>query len=127
MDFVSHVILAHFMTGTLIFSKELTFGSLFPDLDKVYVYAKRKFRRAESRTWFHELPFLSLVVLIASLTHHHLFACGVITHIFLDFVTGETRPFYPFIEKKVDYNLSLKIKAVMSVMVWASGLATIKF
>ena len=127
MDFVSHVFFAHFLAWKFEFSKELALGSLFPDIDRVYAYLNQKFRKAESRTWIQELPFLSIVVFVSLMSGHNYFAVGVVSHVFLDFVTGETRPFYPFIENKIDYNRSLRTKALMSVIIWVFGLATIKF
>ena len=119
MDLISHIIFG------IIFSKNLSllaiFGAVFPDLDRLYSYPKKRFFSYSSRTWWHELPFLSFVMLIGIVLGLYPFVLGVVSHIFLDFVTGSTRPFYPFSKKIIDFNLSKKVKIVLGGIIWVIG------
>lgn len=126
MDFISHIFFS------IIFLKEISwfgiFGAIFPDLDRFYSYLfKRKFFGHESRTWFHDLPFLSIIILFGILLKIYPLVLGIISHIFLDFVVGATRPFYPFNKKVVDNNLSFKQKIILGGIIWAIGLAFIVY
>ena len=127
MDLISHVLFAHLITGSTKISYELVIGSVFQDLDRLYSYPKKRMQRAESRTFFHELPFISLVILWAVVSGHILFVYGVISHIFLDFVTGHTRPFYPIVRDDIDFNLPFRAKIFLGVVIWVIGVITIRF
>ena len=95
-------------------------GALLPDLDHIWTYIKRNFRGADSRTWFHELPVAGMLAVGAVFVWPD-FGLGLIAHIFLDFVTGETRPFAPFSKLKVDFNWSVRVKMVIGGILWAIG------
>ena len=125
MDLFSHIFFS------IMFFKKVfylaIFGAIFPDLDRLYSYPKKRFFLYGSRTWWHELPFLSSVMLIGLVFRLYPFVLGIISHIFLDFVTGSTRPFYPFSEKVVDFNLSKKAKIILGGIIWAIGLVFIVY
>ncbi len=126
MDIISHVFFALMLNQ--YFDWWVALGSVLPDLDKLYTYPKKRFFRSESHTFAGEIPFSVLFVLIFSLLSlyfgQHLFslAFGYMSHILLDFLVGETKPFRPFLKDKVDFNLSLRRKAVVGIVVWVSGL-----
>lgn len=124
MDLISHILFSFIFTKSL--SIWCILGSVFPDLDRIYSYMKLKFFGHESRTWWHELPFLSVVIFVAFVSGFYLFALGIISHIFLDFVTGSTRPFYPFSKKIINFNLPLKIKILFGAIIWVIGLIYIR-
>lgn len=116
--------------------------SVFLDLDHLpylsrvkRTVVKKKFG-AESRTRFHELYGLTIAAVlasIASLTGHLLivqiaFLCYVL-HLFLDFISGITRPFYPFSRMKVFIGLvparyrihaEVILTVLFGVIVWPS-------
>lgn len=96
-------------------------GSILLDVDKLFTYSKGHLRGYKSRTAFHELPFASLFLLIASVINMNL-CFGMISHLLLDFVVGETRPFFPFKNDIIDYNLELKYKFVVGAVIWLVGL-----
>ena len=121
MDIVSHGILG------ILFAKEVSLlavaGGLFPDIDKLYTLAKGRYRREDSRTWFQEPPFLSFVVVAGFLLGIPAFSLGVISHYFIDFITGSTRPFNPFNKKVIDFNLSIPQKIALGAVIWFIGAA----
>ena len=125
MDIISHILFG------ILFSREISlwviFGTIFPDLDRFYSYPKKNFFKYKSRTWWHELPFLSLVMLVGIMLNLYPFVLGIISHIFLDFTTGSTRPFYPLNKKIVDFNLSRKNKIILGGIIWVIGLVSIKY
>ncbi len=121
MDIVSHIVFAHILSGQQDLSLPLILGAAVPDIDRLYMYLKGKFRGASSRTFIQELPFLSLLILIGIVIDQPLFSLGVISHIFLDFVTGETKPFYPFCRETVNFNLPIKYKIVLGGIIWGIG------
>ncbi len=125
MDIVSHIVFAHILSGQKDLSLPLLIGATIPDVDRFYMYLKGKFRGANSRTFFQELPFLSFLILFGIIINQPLFSLGVISHIFLDFITGETKPFYPFSEKIVDFNLSIKYKIILGAVIWGIGVVYI--
>ena len=123
MDIFSHIFFG------ILFAKDISlwvvFGSIFPDLDRFYSYSKGKFFKYKSRTWWHELPFLSIVILIGLILKIYPFVLGIISHIFLDFITGSTRTFYPIIKEVIDFNLSKKNKILLGVIIWVIGIVFI--
>ena len=122
MDIISHILFAHIVYGKQVFSLEMAIGAVFQDLDRIYSYSRKRFFGAKSRTFFHELPFISAVILIAWILNFKLFVLGVISHVILDFITGHTKPFYPFYSKDVNFNLPLKAKLLLGVVIWVIGL-----
>ena len=122
MDALSHIFFTHILTGTR-FSWGLVIGSVIPDLDKTYTFlVRRKFRKVESRTAFQELPFLSLMAGAFMVLGLLSVAQGILAHFLLDFMTGETRPFSPFSDRTIDFNLPIKGKIVLGGLIWASYL-----
>ncbi|MEE9406290.1 MAG: metal-dependent hydrolase [Candidatus Aenigmarchaeota archaeon] len=119
MDIISHAVFG------ILFAKQVSLqaiiGAVFPDLDRLYTYPKGKYFKHGSRTWFHELPFLSIVMAAAFFLGFPLFSLGLLSHIFLDFVTGSTRPFYPLSDKHIDFNLNRKTKIALGAAIWAIG------
>ncbi|GEM_PF-5741003 len=120
MDIISHAIFGIFFAKQV--SLQAVIGGVLPDLDRLYTYPKGKYFRHESRTWFHELPFLSVVMAAGFLLGFPLFSLGVLSHVFLDFVTGSTRPLYPLSRKHIDFNLPKKAKVALGATIWATGL-----
>lgn len=125
MDLISHGFFALLLYQRLDFW--LILGSILPDIDKVYTYPKKRFRGASSHTALGELPFgsvLLLASLILSLFYPFLYSLtfGILTHILLDFITGETRPFRPFVTERVDFNWSVKKKIMIGAVLWGLGL-----
>jgi membrane-bound metal-dependent hydrolase YbcI (DUF457 family) len=119
MDIISHAVIG------ILFAKQASLqaiiGAVFPDLDRLYTYPKGKYFRHDSRTWFHELPFLSIVASAAFILGFWPFAMGLLSHIFLDFITGSTRPLYPLSKRHIDFNLSRKAKIALGAAIWAIG------
>ncbi len=121
MDIISHIIFAHLLSGERNISIPLILGAVAPDVDRFYMYLKGKFRGAKSRTFVQELPFLSLLILFGIIIEQPLFSLGVISHIFLDFITGETKPFYPFTKETVNFNFPIKYKIILGGIIWVIG------
>jgi len=46
---------------------------------------------------------------------------GLISHYVLDFILGESKPFHPFFENIVDFNLELKYKIAIGAGLWLTG------
>ena len=123
MDILSHIFFAHLITGVK-FSWGLVIGSIIPDLDKPYtLLVKKRLRRVESRTWFQELPFLSLISGSLMLAGFMEVAQGILAHFLLDFTTGETRPFSPLSKATVDFNFSIPVKIVLGGIIWGAYLS----
>jgi membrane-bound metal-dependent hydrolase YbcI (DUF457 family) len=119
MDLISHIIFAYILNfGNFDFW--LFLGAMLPDLDKFVTYRKGYFGGYRSRTLFTELPFASILIIISNFINP-LFTLGLISHYILDFITGETRPFYPFIKNVVNFNLKLKYKVLVGVIIWSIG------
>jgi len=122
MDPITHVLFSAILFNKL--DPALVFGSVLPDLDHIYSYLKGNLRSYRSRTPLHELPALSFLIAISSFLNPSL-SLGLISHAVLDFITGDTRPFYPFHKGVVRFNLPAKLKVLLAVIVWAIGLAII--
>ncbi len=119
MDLVSHIVFACLLNfGRVDFW--LILGSILPDFDKVFTYPKRKFRGCESRTFFTELPMAAILIPV-SFFFPHTFTIGLVSHYLLDFLTGETRPFNPFVRTVVDFELPLRYKALLGCIMWVIG------
>ena len=119
MDIISHIFFGIILYGRV--DLLLVLGTILPDFDKAWTYPRRRIRGADSRTIVTELPIMPLVA-IAGYFFSPAFSLGIISHILLDFVTGETRPFNPFSKEKVNFNWPLKYKLVIAVIIWASGI-----
>lgn len=125
MDLISHLFFAMILYHKIDFW--LLLGSVLPDIDKIYTYPKKRFRGASSHTALGELPF-GFILLMASfvftLIYPAAFALtfGILTHVLLDFITGETRPFRPFVTERVDFNWSIKKKIIIGACMWGLGL-----
>lgn len=119
MDLISHIIFAYILNfGN--FNIWLFFGSIVPDLDKFITYPKKQFKGYRSRTLFAELPFSSILIAFSILISPA-FTLGLISHYVLDFLTGETRPFYPFFKNVVNFNLKLRHKILVGGLIWLIG------
>jgi hypothetical protein len=123
MDIISHVLFAFLLARQKELSLPLLLGAVLPDIDRFYSYPMRNYRGAKSRTFFQELPFLSLMLIIGILIGEPLFSLGIISHFLLDFLVGESRVFYPFYKKPVNFNLPLRFKVLIGGIIWAIGLA----
>jgi membrane-bound metal-dependent hydrolase YbcI (DUF457 family) len=119
MDLISHIIFAYILNFGK-FDIWLVLGSMVPDLDKFVTYRKRYFGGYKSRTLFTELPFASIFIIISILINPF-FTLGLISHYILDFLIGETRPFYPFFKNVVNFNLKLKYKILVGLIIWLIG------
>ncbi len=119
MDPISHIAFVYIL-GLRNISVLSILGAVAPDIDKIVTYARRKFRGHESRTIVHELPLAALLVSISILINNGL-CLGLISHYFLDFILGESKPFYPFFGNIVDFNLELKYKIGIGVALWLTG------
>jgi len=146
--------LAHFLLGLLVV--DIVFGnaerflfyilifSVLIDLDHIIYISSVKgdlFRQkfgSGSRSRFHELYGLTLLSLgISILSVHDLIlmqviGLSIILHYASDFLSGKTRPFYPFSEKEVflhicpqKYRLHAEIvlTILLGVMVWLRGIS----
>ncbi len=119
MDLITHAFFAIILYGKIdIF---LIIGSFFPDLDKIFTYTKKHFRGAESRTPFTELIIMPLIAIVGYFISPA-FSFGIISHILLDFITGETKPFSPFSDEKVNFNWGLKTKVIIGGTIWTLGM-----
>jgi membrane-bound metal-dependent hydrolase YbcI (DUF457 family) len=119
MDLISHILF-----GIILYQAVdpfLILGTVLPDVDKAWTYPKRRIRGANSRTVLTELPLMPLIA-IAGFFFSPAFSLGVVSHLVLDFITGETRPFNPFSTETVDFNWSLKTKLVLAGVLWTSGI-----
>ena len=126
MDLISHVFFGMLLYGR--FDIWVVVGAVLPDIDKVYTYPKKIFRGAYSHTFIGELPTGVLIVLMLQLMGfvNPLFfsvGFGYMSHILLDFITGETVPFRPFVKERVNYNWSPKKKIVIGAAFWIAGAA----
>ncbi len=126
MDLVTHIFFALMLSQR--FDLWVVLGSILPDMDKLYTYPKKRFFRSESHTFIGEIPSSVFFVLVFSFLSlyfgRHLFslAFGYMSHILLDFLVGETKPFRPFLRDKVDFNLDMKGKLVLGASIWLLGL-----
>ena len=125
-DIISHIFFAFLFARQKTLSIPLIVGAIFPDLDRLYSYPKGIYQGAKSRTFFQELPFLSIVMAVGLLINQPLFSVGIISHFLLDFLTGETHPFYPLSKKKVNFNLPLHLKILVGVILWVIGVVYIQ-
>jgi len=91
---------------------------------------------AESRTRFHEICGMFVASVLASIAYFLVNTTAVqviflsyILHLFLDFISGKTRPFYPFSDKKVfvglvpaKYRVATEVilTIIFGVMLWPS-------
>ena len=128
MDLISHAVFAMVLGGH--FDVWLVAGALLPDIDKLYTYPKKGFRGAGSHTALGELPLGLLLVLVvetgaviapgfgAALGPLGL---GILSHLLLDFLTGETGPFRPFLRERVGLAWGLKVKIVLGAVIWIIG------
>lgn len=119
MDPISHIAFVYIL-GLRNISVLSILGAVAPDIDKIFTYAHRKFRGHESRTIVHELPLAALFVSISILINSEL-CLGLISHYVLDFILGESRPFYPFFGNIVDFNLEWKYKIGIGATLWLTG------
>ena len=119
MDPISHIAFVYILAMGNI---DLWFilGAVAPDIDKIFTYRHGKFRGHESRTIVHELPVAALLVGISILINNGL-CLGLISHYVLDFILGESKPFHPFFENIVDFNLELKYKIAIGAGLWLTG------
>lgn len=136
MDLITHAFFALMLAKVLGYTLtelkvegalQLLFGAALPDVDRLYSYPRKKFGGYVSRTFVQEFPFMSCLLAVACLLSTlnfstFLFILGLISHIFLDFVTGSTRPFYPLFKRPVNFNLKLKHKILVGALTWAIGL-----
>lgn len=125
MDLISHLFFSLLLYQR--FDVWLLIGSILPDIDKIYTYPKKRFRGASSHTALGELPFGTTLLLasrLLSILYPLLTALtfGILTHILLDFITGETRPFRPFVTERVDFNWPIKAKIIIGMFLWGMGL-----
>jgi len=119
MDPISHIAFAYILNlgkGSMW----LIIGSLILDFDKIYTYTQRKFRGQESRTFLSELPFVCLLIGLATIINKD-FTFGMISHYVLDFLVGETKPFNPFQKNIVNFNLKTTHKIVLGAIIWLIG------
>jgi len=119
MDPISHIAFVYILAMGNI-DVWFILGAIAPDIDKVFTYAQGKFRGHESRTIVHELIIAAPLVGISTLINQGL-SLGLISHYLLDFILGESKPFHPFFENIVDFNLGLKYKVVVGVVLWLTA------
>ncbi len=124
MDIISHIFFGIILYRGL--DPLLILGAILPDFDKVWTYPKKRIKGAASRTILTELPIMPLIA-IAGYFFSPAFALGVISHILLDFVTGETRPFNPFVKDTVNFNWRLRYKLILVGAIWGLGIYLIGF
>ncbi|MEM5773120.1 MAG: hypothetical protein QXL86_02740 [Candidatus Aenigmatarchaeota archaeon] len=91
-----------------------------PDIDKLFTYSKKKFKGHESRTMFSEIPVGSIIIFFSIFINKDL-TLGLISHYLIDYLVGETKPFYPFFKNIVDFNLKFKYKIILGVILWTIG------
>ena len=114
MDLISHIFFGLILYGGV--DPFLILGTILPDFDKVWTYPKKRIRGSESRTIVTELPIMPLVA-IGGYFISPAFTLGVISHMFLDFITGETRPFTPLVKDKVSFNWKLRYKIIIAAII----------
>ena len=115
MNPLTHFLFAYFLSDVLIGNSDqylpvLFVSSTFIDLDHIF-YLFKNFREvlrtrrfgSGGRTRIHELYGLSLFSMVLSVIYLvypkilvRFFIVGVMSHYFLDFISGYFRPFYPF-------------------------------
>ena len=119
MDPISHIAFSYILNlgqGSLW----LIIGSVILDFDKIFTYVQRKFRGHESRTFLSELPIVCLLIGLSTIVNKD-FAFGIISHYILDFLVGETKPFNPFQNNIVNFNLKTNQKIVLGAIIWLIG------
>jgi hypothetical protein len=119
MDPISHIAFSYILNlghGNLW----LIIGSVILDIDKIFTYVQRKFKGHESRTFLSELPFVCLLIGLSTIFNKD-FAFGIISHYMLDFLVGETKPFNPFQNNIVNFNLKTNHKIVLGAIIWLIG------
>jgi hypothetical protein len=119
MDLLSHIVLAALLAHGRM-SWWLILGAILPDFDKILTYPRGYMTTHRARTAWAELPLSSLLILMALPIHTHL-VLGMVSHHILDYLVGETRPFYPFFKSVVSFNLRLRYKALLAVILWFIG------
>lgn len=119
MDPISHIAFVYILAMGNI-DIWFVLGAVAPDIDKIFTYLHGKFRGHESRTIVHELPIAATLVGISILINNGL-CLGLISHYFLDFILGESKPFYPFFGNVVDFNLELRYKIAIGAGLWLTA------
>jgi hypothetical protein len=119
MDPISHIAFSYILNlgkGSLW----LIIGSVILDFDKIFTYVQRKYRGHESRTFLSELPFVCVLIGLSTIINKD-FVFGIISHYILDFLVGETKPFNPFQNNIVNFNLKTTHKIVLGAIIWLIG------
>jgi len=113
--------------------------SVIPDIDHVFPFLKIRDKNPPGtvlsgalwRTRLHEmygLVIFSVLLMVIWFFNHRLAticALGLILHFCLDFVTGESRPFYPYSQIKVQifFKNNKKIRIIFEVFLGALFIA----
>ncbi|NIO38066.1 hypothetical protein GTO27_10250 [Candidatus Bathyarchaeota archaeon] len=119
MDPISHIAFAYILAGGNI-NVWLILGAVVLDLDKIFTYTRKKFRGQESRTILHELS-IAAPLIVASILINNALCLGLISHYVLDFLLGESKPFHPFFDNIVDFNLNLRYKIAIGAGLWLTA------
>lgn len=123
MNPLTHFLAAYFLTNLTIGNASqyillIVFSATFIDLDHI-PYIVKNFRDlrekkfgSEGRTRFHELYGMTLFSLLLSVIYIFypiieikIVMVGVVSHYFIDLVSGYARPLYPYSEKEIFLNL----------------------
>lgn len=140
MQLTSHVAIAY-IVYKLVFKDSNEYlipfliATVFIDLDHIFVLKANKEKLkslkpmgALSRTRLHELyglVFFSTIFLLLYFVDSLLakvLSLGLILHYILDFLTGETRPFYPYSDEKIQifFTKNRKGRIILEVILFLS-------
>lgn len=142
MQLPSHILLSYVVYSAVapepnIYLVPFLVASIFVDMDHVPVYLINKSRStkicgASWRTRFHELygaTFFSLIIILVWLfnqTLAQILAIGIIMHYIIDFLTGETRPFFPYSNEKIQiFFIKNKIWRIVLEIIFLFGLISL--
>jgi len=117
MQLPSHIFLSYLVYTSItptpnLYLVPFLIASVALDLDHIpaYIMNKKKYHKVAGTLWrtrLHELYGLilfSFIILIVWFFNHllaQILAVGIIMHYIIDFLTGETRPFYPYSKEKI--------------------------
>lgn len=117
MQIPSHILLSYAVCSAVVpeintYLVPFLIASTIVDIDHVPAYILNKSKHAKIRgvlwrTRLHELygaTFFSFAVIIVWLLNQKLaqiLAVSIIMHYIIDFLTGETRPFFPYSSEKI--------------------------
>lgn len=129
MQFPTHILLSYAVCSAIIpeansYLIPLVISAIFLDLDHIPAYLINKKNNNVSgalwRTRLHELygvmlfSFIIIFVWFFNKTFAQVISIGIILHYIIDFLTGETRPFYPYSNEK--FRIFSKNKILMIIL-----------